>query len=438
MAFGSWASILKAGSVAALALPLGTASGPLRSLVLPPLGQIPPSYFGLHIHRLTVPVGLKDTQIPWPAVPFSEWRLWDARVNWPYLEPQRGVWDFTVLDRNLEQAEKRGVRVLLPLGLTPVWASSRPTETSAYSPGWAAEPRDIDDWKTYIRTVAKRYKGRVKYYEVWNEPNYPDFYSGTVDSLVELSKEAYKTLKEIDPTITVVSPSGVGGSRGTKWLDTYLSKGGGKYCDVIGFHFYVSPKQPEAMIPLIKETQNVISRHNVSKPVWNTETGYYIENQFSAVEAPANALLSLEQASAYLARTYIINWAFGVKRLYWYSWDNRRLGLTEQDGVRLKQPATAYATIQKWLIGAEMTRLSRTSEGIWACQLKKGNSTTNWVVWNVGPTAEMALPENWQVYKYQTLDGKMISLRSTVNGVAEVRARSLQVSGTPILLVGER
>ena len=56
----------------------------------PPDSQIPLEFFGLHIHR--------GGGIPWPVAPFGTWRLWDASVVWPWLEPKRGEWHFQALD----------------------------------------------------------------------------------------------------------------------------------------------------------------------------------------------------------------------------------------------------------------------------------------------------------------------------------------------------
>ena len=80
--------------------------------LVPPSEAIPLSFFGLHIHHLTEPT-------PWPRVSFGSWRLWDAYVAWPNVEPQKGQWDFSHLDRDISLAESHGVEILLPLGLTP-------------------------------------------------------------------------------------------------------------------------------------------------------------------------------------------------------------------------------------------------------------------------------------------------------------------------------
>src|SRR3954447_4991784 len=82
-----------------------------------PDAQIPPTFFGLHIHGTVVPrPGMPDPD-PWPGVPFAAWRLWDAYVEWPKLQPQSSKWDFSKLDKYVELAAEHNVEILMPLGL---------------------------------------------------------------------------------------------------------------------------------------------------------------------------------------------------------------------------------------------------------------------------------------------------------------------------------
>ena len=151
-----------------------------------------------------------------------------------------------------------------------------------------------------------------------------------------------------------------------------MNQGGGKYADVIGFHFYANPERPEKMLPLIQQVQDVLRRHHLdAKPLWNTETGWAIQNESSVVKAaPASSrfnsvVLSEDEASAFVARTYVLNWAAGVQRVYWYSWDNKVMGLTEADGKTVKKPAQAYAEVRNWLLGARMTSCGPSGDGTW-------------------------------------------------------------------------
>jgi hypothetical protein len=379
--------------------------------------SIPSAYFGLHIHRAT-------STTPWPTVPFGAWRLIAAYVEWPWLEPRRGEWHFETLDAEISLAEKKGVEVMIPLAYTPTWASARPRERPrSYPalPGLAAEPKHMDDWRTYVSTVANRYAGRVRYYEIWNEPNLREFFTGTTEQMVALSREACRILKTVDPRIVVISPSPTLES-GVFWLGEFLSKGGGECVDVIGYHFYVSPLPPEAMVPLIARVKRVLSTHGVAgKPLWNTETGWYIANDQTAglPERGRNTNKALDQreAAAYVARSYILGWAAGIRRFYWYSWDNKETGLTEPDGRSVKEPARAYAAVYNWLVGGRLGSCSRDDAGTWTCALVRKGGATGTILWNPDRTLSITLPESSELRRVHDLDGgtRVLSARAEVH-----------------------
>jgi hypothetical protein len=373
--------------------------------LVPPREAIPPSLFGLHIHHL-------NHGTPWPAVSFGSWRLWDAYVAWPNVEPQKGRWDFSQLDSYVSLAESHGVEILLPLGLTPAWASSRPEQKSGYGPGNAAEPRDISDWRDYVRQVATRYKGRIHAYEIWNEPNLSDFFSGRPEQMLELARAGYSVLKEVDKTVIVVSPSATSQS-GIDWLEHYLKLGGGAYADVIGFHLYVTPEPPEAMLGRGQDLRAVLMEANwADKPVWNTEAGWLIENRRSEVRPQTSSfskVLTLEEASAYVARSYVLNWAMGISRFYFYSWDSEVGGLTEADGRTMKPPAAAYGEIENWLVGARMVSCLFDQRNTWSCELSRPGYRA-WIVWNPTRAMEFKIPESWPVRKRRDLSGGLFPL----------------------------
>lgn len=370
----------------------------------PPVRPVPPSLFGMHMHYA-------GTATPWPAVPMAEWRLWDAYVSWADLEPQKGQWKFDTLDRYVAMANEHHAGLLLVLGQSPTWASARPQERSPYHPGNAAEPKDLDDWRNYVRTVATRYQGKIHEYEIWNEPSLKQFYSGTVDQMVVLTREASQIIHGIDPKTIVVSPSAVGPD-GVNWLAKFLAHGGGDYVDVIGFHFYVTPQPPESMLALIRSVQRAMQDHGAQrKPLWNTETGWSHPKPFP----------SEELAAAYLARSYILNWAAGAERLYWYSWDNHRwvtLETSEADNRTLKPAGKAYQIIYQWLVGARIESCKEDPHHTWTCELHRDaaselhregaskltregaseltrDSTSQWIIWNPSGPQTFSAPEEW-------------------------------------------
>jgi len=350
-----------------------------------PNAIIPSSYFGLHIHHLAYPV-----PTPWPNMPVPEWRLWDADVTWADVEPGKGQWRFEKLDSYVSLAQQHGTGILLTLGGSPRWASARPNVRSNYTPGFTGEPANIDDWRTFVKTVTLRYKGRIQAYEIWNEPNLQDYWSGTTEQMLALTKEASLIIRSVDPKAIVVSPSATA-DYGIPWLAAFLTKGGGQYVDVIGFHFYVNPHTllPEEMLPVIQGVHEVLADNGLAnKPVWNTESGWLKPAKFD----------SDELAAAFLARAFILSWAAGIQRFYWYGWDNQYMAIiTYKESERTITPAgSAYKIMEQWLVGARMQSCTSTSDHTWTCQLNRSRKK-EWIVWNSQGNHKFDVPRAWSV-----------------------------------------
>lgn len=395
-----------------LALPGIASSG----MPVQPAPEIDVSYFGMHIHR---------AENVWPNVAFGSWRLWDTGTDWACLEPVRGQWDFNRLDKYVALSIQHGIEPVLVLGNSPVWASSRPFETSAYGRGGAAEPRSISDWENYVRRVATRYHGRVRYYEIWNEPNLTQFFSGSVKTMLELARVAHTVLKNVDPTIQVLSPSPTE-RRGIKWLDEFLRLGGGHYVDIIAYHFYVRPAPPEQMVALIGDVRLLMDRYGQgAKPLWNTESGWDILN--AGQDSARSNALSGKLAADFVTRALVLNWASGVSRFYWYAWDNTIMGLLEPDKKNLKFAAKAYSRTAMWLIGAVMEGCKANGYGSWVCQMTRRNERSAWIIWNPEKHLEMELPSRWNAIEYQTLDGNTHQIN------AQDSSR-VPISSSPILV----
>ncbi len=399
------ASIMLAGAPAGGAFPHSPA------LSTPPREPVPASYFSMNIlfHPLN--------RVPWPAVPIGGWRT--AHVNWADIQPQPNRWYFDLLDKYVDWSQEHHTPILMELAYTPAWASSTPgaaTDVEAGNPaGLSGAPRNMEDWRTYVKTVATRYKGRIHDWEIWNEPNRPQSWTGSVDTLVEMTREASAILKQVDPTNVVVSPAATE-TRGLAYLDAFLQKGGGQYVDVIGYHFYVGREPPEAMVTLIEGVERLLARYGLnSKPLWNTEAGWL----------GADPLPPQTQA-AYLARAYILNWAFGVSRFYWYAWENHhgtRIELVGPDNATLTPAGRAFGAIQTWMTDAVLTGCSAADNGVWTCGLERGNRTLH-IVWNASSETAFSVPDSWSAHEAEALDG----------GRTPIRNNSISTGISPVLV----
>lgn len=351
-----------------------------------PIKNIDDKFFGLHAINM-------EWGASWPKVQFATWR--NFRAQWKNISPSRGRWDFALIDKEVFLARKNNVELMLVLGSTPVWASREeyvPSSDRYYSD----VPSNLDDWRTYIRTVAERYKGKVLLYELWNEPNVGRFFSGTVADLIILNREAYRILKQVDSNIIVVSSAmATAGPSSLQYFDEFLKCDGGQFADVIGYHFYVCPKSPEALVDDIQNVKLLMQKYNINKPLWNTETGWNISNirkNDHNDEAWCGQALDEKKSVAYVARSYILCWVAGVERFYWYAWGHRRMGLSEYDAVTPKASAFAYNEIQKWLIGARIEFCSKQSDSTWVCKLRRGDGYEGTILWNTVGSTSFRLP----------------------------------------------
>ena len=347
---------------------------------------VPPEYFGIHIHRaLTAPDSRRS---PWPAIGVGSWRLWDADVSWADLQPGPKDWRFSRLDSLVALAHSHHVAVYLTLGRTPRWASSRPLERSAYGEGEQSPPSDIALWTVYVDTLSKRYKGRIAAYELWNEPNVPGFFSGSIEDLVAMARVAYSTIKRADPMALVISPSPAGGAKGVEWLSRYLVSGGAEVTDAIGFHPYATNDTPESIVYPLLAASRLASSTRGGIPLWVTEVGWFIQNSDLSVHPGAAAggfdatVLSDTTGAAYVARALILARCAGADRVMWYAWDNYRMGLADPGTRHGKVSARAYQTTARWMVGATVDRCRRDSLGRWQVSLRSPHGRSHTIVWN--------------------------------------------------------
>jgi hypothetical protein len=326
----------------------------------------------------------------------------------------------------VDLATDHNVSVLITLGETPLWASARPHEKSAYGMGFAAEASDLEDWKNYIRTLAVRYRGRVKMYELANEPYFREldasreqrFFSGSVTTMVTMASIAQHVLKEVDPDIKLLSP---GFDNHANRLELFLKSGGGKYIDGVAVHLYTSDPKPEAMLANIKEFKTVLSQYGISdKPLYCTEIGYdpdLIPNK--ELLLPFRDLLA-----AYIARVHVLGAAAGLSSIYWYSWDGLGGGLADAKLGSLNNAGKAYAQTLRWLQGSSVRSCQTDDGSVWTCDLTRGNRKA-WMVWNARGNRTWSLPAAWQATEYESLTGTKASV---------AKDNTLRIGPAPILV----
>jgi hypothetical protein len=342
--------------------------------------------------------GMTTLQLLAPAVPFGAERLWDTGTTWAKLEPVRGRFEFGTLDRRVAAAQARRSKLLLTIGGTPTWASSRPTEATPYGPGASSPPRNPADFRLFMRTVAARYKGRIEAYEIWNEPDAPIFWHGTPAQLAGLTKIAYQEVKRADPRALVLM-AGLNISKPSTTVTQmkgFFVAGGKAWIDAVCVHLYpTGGTSVAANAAHLARVRTLLANAKASKlPLWLCETGYGRVRQPPAV----SDLYTGEQAKALVSRSYLEAAYAGLVRQYWYAYDIRSfvgLYLVAQDRRTPTAAATALTQTYRWMVGSRFLGCSvdssRPGSQVWACLLQR-RSGNAWAVWRVGAPASIVPP----------------------------------------------
>lgn len=161
-------------------------------------------------------------------------------VGWRDVEKYEGLdpkdWDWALGDRVVDFAEQYGLSVLFRLDHQPVWTG-----------GWNnGPPENLDDFGRFCGEMAKHYRGRVRAYQVWNEPNLAREWADRRPNpaeYVELLKTCYIALKTADPEAIVISaglaPTGTDNAEAMpddKFLREMYEAGALPYFDMLGLH----------------------------------------------------------------------------------------------------------------------------------------------------------------------------------------------------------
>ena len=275
------------------------------------------SYFGVHI-----PLTPQYIQIA-RAIGARWCRIHDATsvTIWPVVEPTQGT--FTFADEGVDAAQKDGMAVLGMLDGGPPWASLHPKATSGnnnlYNYNLVDAPNAESEWKIYVKKVVSHYKGKISYWEVWNEPWGDEFKPGPPETYGTLLKDAYPIVKQTDPNATVV---GVDTWRGIDpWTDTVLKTAGGSSSyDQFSYHNYSSTLSggPDSLAADNAAQFNALQeKYGTKKPLWITEcaAGGYTQSLYWPIGSELATRIQYAQA----IRFDVTAIGSGVKHIFYYT-----------------------------------------------------------------------------------------------------------------------
>lgn len=119
------------------------------------------------------------------------------QAGWAKTEKQKGVYNWEWLDRIIDDAVSRGIEPWLETSYgNPIYPGGGGTNLSA---GIPTSKEALAAWDKWVEAMVKRYKSKVKEWEVWNEPNFGDNTINSPEGVADLNVRTATIIKRIQP-----------------------------------------------------------------------------------------------------------------------------------------------------------------------------------------------------------------------------------------------
>ena len=250
-------------------------------------------------------------------------------LDWNRVEPQPQRFTWAADDALVNAALNHGLEVVLVLGPCAEWAVNPawqvPPEQRRHS-----VPRSIDLWERYVRASVEHFRGRVRHWQVREQPSARNF-RGARSEYLDLLTAAARAARAVDTQSLIVMPEA--GVLDVADIDLLAASDRWGDCDVIGLQ--VPPIAAGFSPPAL---------------AWATLTQEVLADADTASPRPLWVLGSEDPIpSDTWVSHYLLASAFGVERCYLPAdtvsreWTVPLAGLTYLGFLRLGPPLWALA-----------------------------------------------------------------------------------------------
>ena len=221
-------------------------------------------------------LGWAKQHFPWEDIEIRKGKFWDDRLN-------KSTWE--KYDRIVDTARRMNIEIIARLDRPPTWARQDNSVPEA-------PPDNFSDYADFVGAVVEHYKGRIQYYQIWNEPNiYPEWGNRPIDpdAYVRLLKAASARARSIDPNVRILSAplaqtleTGPRNLSELRFLEAMYRAGARESFDILfanGYGFDLPPDDPPN--PDVLNFQRVLLVREImtrnddgAKPVWFNEFGW--------------------------------------------------------------------------------------------------------------------------------------------------------------------
>jgi hypothetical protein len=210
-----------------------------------------------------------------------QWVRWD--IEW--LTVQEGgpsSYDWSGADRVVNTLKSAGINSVVVLAYAPAWARQGVCVGDD-----KCAPANPDDYARFARQAAARYAPQgVHHWEIWNEPNYVNFWQPAPDAVAytALLKAAYGQVKAVDPGAVVLSgglaaaANEDGNVAPTDFVRTMYQQGAKGALDGLALHPYSYPVVPDYKASWnfwqqMSTIHSVMEQSGDGHKIWITEFG---------------------------------------------------------------------------------------------------------------------------------------------------------------------
>lgn len=296
-------------------------------------------------------------------------------ILWSYVAPTEPAnprnpndpaYDWTRADIVLNGFAKAKITPIVSVYSTPDWAvrGKNLPVTTQYNPNAPV----AKDYANFMQAVAKRYKGKARHFEVWNEPNLKGFFSvngrSNLSQYKQLVRAAYPRIKKGNKRAIVIAGvagpnnSGKNGNVGAKaWLNGLVKDKKVKF-DAYSQHIYPSqgPRFRSRSYAKAFPTWNSLDyiykqldRKKKGMKLYVTEAGYTTAK--TPFRSSATAVVSLSRQRTYLKQLYALPDVKSPRMaaVVWFNLQDNEMwpaGLIRENGKK-KPSYAAFRTLAK-------------------------------------------------------------------------------------------
>jgi polysaccharide biosynthesis protein PslG len=257
-----------------------------------------------------------------------------CETSWGAVEPEAGKWTFAALDKQMEYLEDHHIEFGAILMGSPPW-------NKLDHPG-TLPVNNLPAWSKYVTRLAEHVKGKVNYFEVWNEPPNGTGRDQTPADYAKIMVSAYDAAKAVDPNCLV----GIAAkSVHINYLEQTIKAGAKDHFDFIALHPYevlngiADDNGSEAVyMNIVPTVRKMLAAHDPAKanvPIIFTELG-------------SDARKGAESQGQALVKAYAMGIAQGVACIEWFEGrdgDSGPMGLLDGSGV----PRPSYTAMAQMI-----------------------------------------------------------------------------------------